>query len=69
MQAILIHLNLSGYSYQDINEVVLIEMIDAKILHYTVAQDLLKAVGTTIKIRIAPRFCDTTFNISLIFSR
>lgn len=51
MQAALIHLNLSGYSHQDIDEVVLVEMIDAKILHCAVAQDLLKAIGLTIAIR------------------
>lgn len=53
MQAALIHLNLSGYHYTDIESVALVEMDNAKISHYGAAVDLLKAIGVSIDMRVS----------------
>lgn len=57
MQAALVHLNLSGYTYDSIEDVVLVEMVNPKISQSNAAQDLLNAVGLNIKLNIVKARC------------
>lgn len=56
MQAALIHLNLSGYRYDDIARVVLVEMKDAKISHAGAAMDLVKGIGLRMDVCVKQAF-------------
>ena len=57
MQAALIHLNLSGYEYHDIERAVLVEMLNPKISFINASRDLLNAVGLNINLEAAQAKC------------